>query len=106
MGLFSRVRRQPAASAAAVDTPSAEEVAAPAPEPEASAHADRTPSRRPRHTRCPLLGTASPRAANAGLATLRDDLQQLYGIRPSRDAFAEEAIKLIARSSAARPRRC
>jgi CheY-like chemotaxis protein/predicted nucleic acid-binding Zn-ribbon protein len=46
------------------------------------------------------LGGGATRAGGTGLSALRDNLQQLYGIRPSRDVFAEEAVKLIARATA------
>jgi predicted nucleic acid-binding Zn-ribbon protein len=53
----------------------------------------------------PVLEPVPPPSAapgprpNAGASSLRDGLQQLYAIRPSRDAYAEEAIRLIARGA-------
>src|SRR5262245_42354671 len=40
-----------------------------------------------------------PRAGAPGVGTLRDGLQQLYSLRPTRDAFAEEAVKLLAKGA-------
>jgi len=94
MGLFSRVRRQQAAAVVEPESrPAADEAPPPpveTPEP-AAADAGATAAV------ATLGGTQRPGAS--GLTALRDGLQQLYGIRPSRDAFAEEAIKLIARST-------
>lgn len=87
MGLFSRARRlngsvQAAESAApeppADDAPQLDVVAP------AAAHAD------------------AKRVAAPSVSSLRDGLQQLYSIRLSRDAFAEEAVKLIAKSAGVR----
>lgn len=92
MGLFSRVRRlngSPAAEAPAAEPPAAAETAAaPAPTPPGSDD----------DTAVATLG-GPPRPGGANLGGLRDALQQLYSIRPSRDAYAEEAIKLIARAA-------
>lgn len=85
MGLFSRARRlngtPPTTEPDAVDT-------APSPDPTPSLAA---PS---------AIAAETPRGANAG--GLRDSLQQLYSIRPSRDAYAEEAVKLIQRGAGAK----
>jgi predicted nucleic acid-binding Zn-ribbon protein len=97
MGLFSRVRRQQTApveaepQAVVDDTPPS---SPPEPIADTAAAADS-------HSAPAAVATlgAPARAGTAGLAALRDGLQQLYSIRPSRDAFAEEAIKLIARST-------
>jgi hypothetical protein len=86
MGLVSRVRRLngaglPAGSAAAtgptrgVDLETASE-----PIPRASP-------------------TGAPHTAGANVSSLRDGLQHLYAIRPSRGAFAEEAVTLIAKGA-------
>ncbi|MBX3023807.1 hypothetical protein KF840_02755 [bacterium] len=98
MGLFSRVRRQSAAPAAAAEAGPVEEVTAPTAFAEPAAN--ETPSDLPAETPAATatLG-AAVRPGTAGLASLRDSLQQVYAIRPSRDAFAEEAIRLIARST-------
>lgn len=95
MGLFSRVRRQQTAPVEAEpqtvvdDTPPASP-----PEPIAD------PASADSHAPAAVATLGAPaRSGTAGLAALRDGLQQLYSIRPSRDAFAEEAIKLIARST-------
>ena len=88
MGLFARVRRVngaglPAESVAppALTLVSELDVAAAAELPARPAQAGAARAAAP---------TASP---------LRDGLQHLYAIRPSRDAFAEEAVKLIARGA-------
>jgi chromosome segregation ATPase len=85
MGLFSRVRRlngaATAADAAAVPTDHGldlDTVPQPAAVPPTA---------------------APPRPATASVSSLRDGLQQIYSIRPSRDAFAEEAVKLIAKGA-------
>src|SRR5690348_13879035 len=86
MGLFSRVRRLngaglPAGSAApagpslGLDLETASE-----------------PIRRP-------APTGPSHAPMASVSSLRDGLQHLYSLRPSRDAFAEETVKLIARGA-------
>jgi predicted nucleic acid-binding Zn-ribbon protein/CheY-like chemotaxis protein len=86
MGLFSRVRRlngsagaTPAATA--TDTATVETAAAATVPPPAAMRADQ-------------LRSAAP-----GISSLRDGLQQLYSLRPSRDAFAEEAVKLLAKGA-------
>src|SRR6187549_2945655 len=96
MGIFSRVRRQSAAPSIAAEAspPPAEELAAAEPMP-----AELDPLPPPPEPAVATLGATANRGGTAGLVTLRDSLQQLYGIRPSRDAFAEEAIKLIARAT-------
>src|SRR5262245_3530567 len=86
MGLFSRVRRLngsagATAAATATDTASVETAAAATVPPPATMRADQ-------------LRSAAP-----GLSSLRDGLQQLYSLRPSRDAFAEEAVKLLAKGA-------
>jgi chromosome segregation ATPase/CheY-like chemotaxis protein len=83
MSLFSRVRRLNGSAASPEPDPSA-----PAGPDAVPAIADSLPE---------LDGVATPRAAT--VSALRDSLQQLYAIRPSRDAFAEEAIKLIAKGA-------
>jgi CheY-like chemotaxis protein/predicted nucleic acid-binding Zn-ribbon protein len=87
MGLFSRVRRLNGAAA------SAESAAAALP-PDPTLDLDTVPQP------APIAPAASPpRPATASVSSLRDGLQQIYSIRPSRDAFAEEAVKLIARGA-------
>lgn len=78
MGLFSRVRRL---NGSAEPTQTEEQASADAAAPPAAPAA---------------------RANAQGISSLRDGLQQLYSIRPSRDAFAEEAVKLIAKSAGVR----
>ena len=39
------------------------------------------------------------RSSSGGARSLRDTLQQIYSIRPSREAFAEEAVKAIAKAA-------
>ena len=85
MGLFSRVRRlngsalpvESGAAGAAAD--SAADLDAPPPAAARDAEA--------------------ARATTPSVTSLRDGLQQLYALRPSRDAFAEEAVKLIAKGA-------
>ena len=90
MGLFSRVRRVNG-SARPPETTSA-----PAPQGDAAPPLEAAP----RAEAGP--GSEPPRLAASSLSSLRDGLQQLYSIRPSREAFAEEAVKLIAKSSGVR----
>jgi CheY-like chemotaxis protein/predicted nucleic acid-binding Zn-ribbon protein len=93
MGLFSRVRRlngSPAAEAPAAEAPAGAESPAVAAAPTSPGTDD--------DTAVATLG-GPPRPGGANLSGLRDALQQLYAIRPSRDAYAEEAIKLIARAA-------
>ncbi len=100
MGLFSRVRRAPAAqSAAALEVDAAEPLAVPAAEPP---EVEPTESGEAPAAVAMLSGAPTPRTSGAGLSTLREGLQQIYAIRPSREAFAEEAIKLIARATSLR----
>src|SRR5258706_8516259 len=86
MGLFSRVRRVngaglPAGSAPATDpTIGLDLEAASEPIPRAS-------------------HTGAPRTAAPNVSSLRDGLQHLYSIRPSRGAFAEAAVTLIAKGA-------
>lgn len=99
MGLFSRVRRQSAAPSVAAEAPAPDDpTTAPPP-----AVADGPPEPEAPGSEAPAMATLGATTARAGtaagLASLRDSLQQVYAIRPSRDAFAEEAIKLIARST-------
>ncbi|MDX2165428.1 MAG: hypothetical protein SF182_00115, partial [Deltaproteobacteria bacterium] len=89
MGLFSRVRRLNGSPAADPAPAAAPEPALPAPAPESFVDDG---------TAMATLG-GPPRPGGANLSGLRDALQQLYAIRPSRDAYAEEAIKLIARAA-------
>jgi predicted nucleic acid-binding Zn-ribbon protein len=86
MGLFSRVRRLNGSAQAAESTP-------PAPPADDAQPLDAAP---------PASAVRAPRAAAPSVTSLREGLQQLYSIRPSRDAFAEEAVKLIAKSAGAR----
>lgn len=76
MGLFSRARRLSTAAAAAA--PAGRDGTA------ASSAAGAVPLPR--------------RPAGTGVSALREGLQQLYGIRPSRSAFAAEAVTLIAKA--------
>src|SRR5215468_9902802 len=91
MGLFSRVRRLngSAGAAAAAAAPPATNGAA-----LASGAADVAAPNAPASN---VAGDA-PRPAPTATA-LRDGLQQLYSIRPSRDAFTAEGIKLIAKGA-------
>ena len=91
MGLFSRVRRLN--GSAAKTAAAAEVVAETAPEPIAPPPLDDATDA------ASTTFSGAPRPNGAGLGGLRDALQQLYSMRPSRDAFAEEAIKLIARAA-------
>ena len=84
MGLFSRVRRLNGSAPADAAEPNAAQDAAP------HDSAAATPTAR--------LNEA-PRPAGPGVSSLRDGLQHLYSIRPTRDAFAEEAIKLLAKGA-------
>src|SRR5262245_14679395 len=84
MGLFSRVRRLNGSAQAAESSPQAPAADEPTPLDAAP------PPTRPAEARRP---------AGPGVNSLRDGLQQLYSIRPSRDAFAEEAVKLIAKGA-------
>ena len=84
MGLFSRVRRLNGSAPADAAEPNAAQDAAP----DDSAAA--TPTARVNE---------APRPAGPGVSSLRDGLQHLYSIRPTRDAFAEEAIKLLAKGA-------
>jgi predicted nucleic acid-binding Zn-ribbon protein len=88
MRLFSRSRRlngsAQAAQSAAPQLPADDALQLDGTIPPAAAHADAT------------------RVAVPTVSSLRDGLQQLYSIRPSRDAFAEEAVKLIAKSAGVR----
>src|SRR5512135_910162 len=102
MGLFSRVRRQSAAPSAAAEAPPPEDFAAAPGAPPESAEPDPPPEPEAPAPAVATLGATAVRPGNAGLASLRDSLQQVYAIRPSRDAFVEEAIKLIARSTNAK----
>ncbi|MEO8605380.1 MAG: hypothetical protein ABI629_22615, partial [bacterium] len=105
MGLFSRVRRLngSAADAAAEVTPELEPTADDAAELDAAPAAPSTltaaePFDEPFEPATATVG--GPLRPNAAaLSGLRDALQQLYTMRPSRDAFADEAIKLMARGA-------
>ena len=97
MGLFSRVRRTNGAAAASLSPPEDEVVATtdalpPAPEPPAAADDVEEPA-------STTVASAPRGGGGSGLSALREGLQQLYAIRPSRDAFAEEAIKQIVRGA-------
>src|SRR6516164_510342 len=86
MGLLSRVRwlndsTPPPGPAAAA--PSAEPTAEPAPAPPLADAPRADP----------------PRSGPAGASSLRDALHQLYAIRPSQEAFAEQALQLIAKGA-------
>src|SRR6185369_6737360 len=85
MGLFSRVRRLNGA---------------PPPEPEDASPVtpdDEVPDLPPPLALAPK--TAAARQGPASVTALRENLQQLYAIRPSREVFAAEAIKLIAKGA-------
>jgi len=100
MGLFSRVRRAPAAhSTASPEVDAAEPIEAEATNPP---EVDPSEFGEAPAAVAMLSGAAAPRAGGPGLSTLREGLQQIYAIRPSREAFAEEAIKLIARATSLR----
>ncbi len=86
MGLFSRVRRLNGS------TLPPETATAPGPAAGVEPPLDAAPPA--------VAPAAEPLRVSAPSAnTLRDNLQQLYSIRPSRDAFAEEAVKLIAKGA-------
>ena len=53
-------------------------------------------------TTAPAAAPAGALRVAAGVKSLRDALQHLYSIRPARDAFADEAVKLIAKSASVR----
>src|SRR5512143_667377 len=94
MGLFSRVRRQSAAPSAAAEARPPEDFAAAPVAPPELAEADAPPEPQAPAPAGATLGATAVRPGNAGLASLRDNLQQVYAIRPSRDAFAEAAALL------------
>src|SRR5690554_3038702 len=88
MGLLARVRRLNGggSSAAAPPAPPPEDAAETTPHPAAAAPPEPVAAAR---------GNRRP----SGIQGLRDGLQQLYAIRPTRDAFAAEAVKLIAKGA-------
>jgi len=87
MGLFSRIRRANGALPAESIPPTAAEI-------------DHTFDFDAAAERAPVAPPPSrPQPLTPSVSSLRDGLQQLYAIRPSRDAFAEEAIKLIAKGA-------
>src|SRR5437773_1287422 len=42
-----------------------------------------------------------PRTTQAAASSLRDSLQQLYALKPTRQVFAEEAVKMLAKGAGA-----
>ena len=84
MGLFSRVRRLNGAGLPA------ESVVSVAPTLDLDTPVDPAP---------PPSFSSPPRPPAPSVGSLREGLQQLYSIRPSREAFAEETVKLIAKSA-------
>src|SRR5271169_4577975 len=84
MGLFSRVRRLNGAGLPA------ESVVSVAPTLDLDTPVDPA---------APASFSSPPRPPAPSVGSLREGLQQLYSIRPSREAFAEETVKLIAKGA-------
>ena len=95
MGLFKRVRRLngSAPAPAPAGAPAAEAVAE-SPPADVGGGTDLDLGLPPS---TPSVDTPRPAAT---LTALRDGLQQLYAMRPSREVFVEDAIKLIAKGAA------
>jgi CheY-like chemotaxis protein len=95
MGLFSRVRRLNGSHGTAAEQRAAAADDGSAESPAAGESADTIQP--PDGVPPPVAGP--PRVMTSGIVSLREGLQQLHAIRPSREAFAEEAVKLIAKGA-------